>query len=285
MSPDDPRLAPRVEAATGQAPRRLTRLTGGCIAQVFKVELSDGAAIVAKLAAEGGLAEEGRMLADLAHLSALPLPAVLYAAEDLLLLDYVEHGGGIGPDAERHAAELLAALHGIAGPAFGYERDTLIGPLRQPNPWTGSWRAFFRDQRLLAMGRRALDAGNLRAETLRRLEGLAAKLERYLDEPAAPSLLHGDIWDGNVLVRGRRIAAFLDPAIYYGHAEIELAYTTLFGTFGEAFFRRYRELRPIAHGFFEVRRDLYNLYPLLVHATLFGGHYGASVDAVVRRYA
>ncbi len=284
MSPDDPRLAPRVEQVTGRRPTRVTPLGGGCIAQVYKVELAGGGALVAKLAPAGGLAEEGRMLADLARLSDLTVPAVLQADDDLLLLDYVESAGRLDRSAQAHAAELLAALHNIAGPGFGYERDTLIGPLVQPNPWTGTWLAFFRDQRLLAMGRRARETGKLTAETFQRLESLCGKLERYIEEPPAPSLMHGDLWDGNILVRDGRIAAFLDPAIYYGHPEIELAFTTLFGTFGEAFFARYGELRPIAPGFFEARRDLYNLYPLLVHTALFGGHYGASVDRILRRY-
>jgi fructosamine-3-kinase len=117
-----------------------------------------------------------------------------------------------------------------------------------------------------------------------RLERFCGRLERYIDAPAAPSLVHGDLWGGNILVKAGRIAAFLDPAIYYADAEIELAFTTLFGTFGEAFFERYRERRAIAPGFFEARRDIYNLYPLLVHTRLFGGHYAASVDGILRRY-
>jgi len=285
VRPGDPRLAPRVERITGKRPVRVAALPGGCIAQVYKVELAGGGMLVAKLAPGGGLAEEGRMLADLARLSDLPVPAVLLAADDLLLLDYVESDGRLDGAAERHAAELLAALHGITGAAFGYERDTLIGPLRQPNPWSESWLDFFREQRLLHLGRLAREAGHLAPETLRRLEVLCGKLEGYIEAPAAPALLHGDLWDGNILVRDGRIAAFLDPAIYYGDPEIELAFTTLFGTFGDAFFARYNELRPLASGFFEVRRDLYNLYPLLVHTTLFGGHYGAAVERILRRFA
>jgi fructosamine-3-kinase len=268
----------------GRRPRRVTALPGGCIAQVYKVELEGGGALVAKVAPEGGLAEEAAMLADLARLSDLPLPAVLHAADDLLLMDYVESGTRLGAAAEAHAAELLAELHSVSAPACGYERDTLIGPLRQPNPWAESWVAFFREQRLTHMGRLALQSGNLPAATMKRLESFCGKLERHLDEPAAPSLIHGDLWGGNILVNAGRIAAFLDPAIYYADAEIELAFTTLFGTFGQAFFDRYREHRPIAPGFFEARRDIYNLYPLLVHTTLFGGHYAASVDGILRRY-
>jgi fructosamine-3-kinase len=284
VRPDDPRLAGPVEAITGRRPRRVSPLPGGCIGQVYKVELEGGGALVAKAAPDGGLAEEAAMLADLARLSDLPLPAVLHAADDLLLMDYVESGSRLGAEAEAHAAELLAALHGISAPANGYARDTLIGPLRQPNPWTPSWVAFFREQRLLYLGRLALESGRLPTATMSRLERFCGRLERYIDEPAAPSLVHGDLWGGNILVRGGRIAAFVDPAIYYAHAEIELAFSTLFGTFGQAFFDRYRERRPIAPGFFEARRDIYNLYPLLVHTRLFGGHYAASVDGILRRY-
>ncbi len=285
MTPDDPRLAGAVEAATGCRPARIAPLTGGCIAQVYKVQLEDGGALVAKVAPEGGLAEEAAMLADLAELSDLPLPAVLHASDELLLMDYVEGGAGIDAGAEAHAAELLSALHGISAPAFGYARDTLIGPLRQPNPWTPSWLDFFREQRLLYLGRMATESGQLPAAAMGRLERFCGRLERYIDPPGSPSLIHGDLWGGNILARRGRIAAFLDPAIYYAHAEIELAFSTLFGTFGRAFFERYRDRRPIAPGFFEARRDIYNLYPLLVHTQLFGGHYAASVDGILQRYA
>ena len=78
-----------------------------------------------------------------------------------------------------------------------------------------------------------------------RLERLGERLEDYLTEPAHPSLLHGDLWTGNVLVRGDRIAGFVDPAIYCGHPEIELAFTTMFGTFGQAFFEAYEALSPL----------------------------------------
>jgi len=279
-----PEIAARVEAACGARPLSMKPLSGGCIGQVYRLELAGGGTMVAKLAANGGLAEEAAMLADLATLSELPLPPVRYGSDDLLLMDYVESGGRLDAAAEVHAADLLAALHAVSGPAFGYARDTLIGPIRQPNPWTESWVDFFRDQRLLYMGRCAFDSGHFPDDAFKRLENFCGRLDRFIEAPAAPSLIHGDLWDGNILVRDGRVAAFIDPAIYYADAEIELAFTTLFGTFGQAFFDRYDEQRAIAPGFFEARREIYNLYPLLVHTTLFGGHYGASVDEIVRRY-
>ncbi len=277
-------LARAVEAATGKRPRRLAPLSGGCIAEIHKVELEGGGAVVAKRAPGGGLEVEGFMLDYLARNSDLPLPAVLHCDERLLIMEYIETSGGLDASAEEHAAELLAALHGISAEAFGFERDTVIGSLPQPNPWTQSWRDFFRDERLLYMGRLARERGRLPSDTFAQLESFCGRLERYIEEPAAPSLIHGDVWGGNVLTRGGRIAGFVDPAIYYADPEIELAFSTLFSTFGSAFFARYGEIRPLAPGFFEARRDIYNLYPLLVHTALFGGHYAGSVAAILARY-
>lgn len=275
-----------IERAAGQRIAGSAPLPGGCIGTVLRVDLVDGARLVAKLAGPGGdLALEGYMLRYLAAQSDLPVPGVVHAAPDLLLIDYVESDGRLDAAAEEHAAELLAALHGIAGPAFGHERDTLIGPLPQPNPWTPSWRDFFREHRLLHMGRLALDSGRLPQTVFARLERFCERLDDLIPEPDRPALIHGDMWGGNVLARGGRIAAFVDPAIYHADPEIELAFSTLFGTYGEAFFRRYEALRPLRPGFFETRRDIYNLYPLLVHARLFGGGYAASADRILRRFA
>jgi fructosamine-3-kinase len=160
----------------------------------------------------------------------------------------------------------------------------LIGGLHQPNPWTDSWLDFFREQRLLYMGRQGVRHGRLPEPLWQRLERFCDHLEEWLDEPERPSLLHGDVWTGNVLAQGDRITGFIDPAVYYGHAEIELAFTTLFGTFGRPFFDRYRELRPLPDGFFRERRDIYNLYPLLVHVRLFGGSYVNSVERTLEKF-
>ena len=118
----------------------------------------------------------------------------------------------------------------------------------------------------------------------RRLERLASRLDSLLAEPEAASLLHGDLWAGNLLYGAEQVAAFIDPAIYFGHPEVELAYTTLFGGFGEPFYAAYAEARGIAPGFFEERADLYNLYPLLVHVQLFGSGYLAPIERTLQRH-
>lgn len=274
-----------IAEAAGAAVIRTAPLSGGCIGTVTRVDLADGRTVVAKAAGpDGTLDIEGYMLDYLARTHTVPVPAVIHAAPDLLVMEYVESGGALDTAAQEHAADLLAALHGITADAYGHERDTLIGPLSQPNPWTKSWVDFFRDQRLVFMGRLALDSGALPRDAYGRLEKFCARLGDYIGEPNRPSLIHGDMWGGNVLARDGRISAFIDPAIHHADPEVELAFSTLFGTYGEPFFQRYNEHRPIRPGFFETRRDIYNLYPLLVHTRLFGGHYASEADGILRRF-
>lgn len=278
-------LADRIEQLLGRRPLRIAALGGGCIAPVHRCDLPGGARVVAKQPPPGRTLDcEAWMLRYLAGNTALPVPAVIAAESDLLLLEHVDSGDAIDARAETHCAELLAALHAIRGPHFGFLRDTLIGPLDQPNPPGPRWLDFFRDHRLLHRARAAHAAGRLPPRLLARIETLAGRLDRWIAEPAHPALVHGDCWSGNVLVKAGRVVAFIDPAIHWAHPEIELAFGTLFGPFGDAFFRRYAALAPIAPGFFEARRDLYNLYPLLVHVQMFGGGYANSVARTLDKF-
>jgi len=280
-------LEVRLEAALGSAVVETAPLGVGFGLTGLVVRLKDGRHLAVKARTRGespSLALEGYMLSELTRLSDLPVPHVHFAADDLLVMDFIANdGGAITADVERHAAALIAALHAAPRESFGYERDTLIGPLHQPNPRTMRWIPFFRDARLMFMARAAHQEGSLTAPLFGRIERLADRLDDYLVEPPFPSLLHGDLWTGNVLVKGDRIAGFVDPAIYCGHPEIELAFTTMFGTFGGAFFEAYESLSPLAPGFHEERRDLYNLYPTLVHVRLFGASYLGGIERTLAR--
>ena len=278
-------LAEGVEEYLGERLLSARPMGGGCIGEVYRVELEGGAPLVAKVDRKSAshLEREAYMLRYLGENSDLPVPQVFHGSETLLLMEYVEGSSRFSDGAERHAAELLAALHGISADAYGHERDTLIGSLDQPNLWTGSWIEFFREQRLLYLARVAYEAGRLPKGDLERIHRLAERLDDYLEEPEHPSLVHGDVWSANVLAKGDSITAFLDPAIYHADPEVELAFISLFDSFGDAFFERYAEIRAISDGFFEERRDLYNLYPLLVHVSFFGGGYLESVRTTLRR--
>lgn len=273
----------------GQMVVQRMSLHGGCIADVARLELADGTFVVEKrrrgVVGAGDLELEAWMLGYLARASRLPVPEVLLASADQLILSYVSHEeGNPAETAQIDAARQLAALHAITQEGFGLERDTLIGPLAQANALSASWVDFFREHRLLAISAYATASGRLPADFAGRLEQLAPKLDGLLAPPEIASLLHGDLWAGNLLYGADRVAAFIDPAIYYGHPEIELACTTLFGGFGESFYAAYAEARGIAPGFFEDRADLYNLYPLLVHVQLFGSGYLAPIDCTLRRH-
>jgi fructosamine-3-kinase len=286
---DQKSLTTRLGEALGSAVVDAKPLAVGFGLTGLEVRLADDRhlAVKARASSQGratDLTLEAYMLGELARRSELPVPRVHHAEPGLLAMDFIESDGrGIGPSAERHAGELIAGLHATPREAFGYERDTLIGPLAQPNPISPSWVAFFRDHRLLFMAHAAQREGALPTAMLGRIERFAERIGDYLIEPAFPSLLHGDLWTGNVLVKGGKIAGLVDPAISCGHPEIELAFATLFGTFGESFFAAYESSMPFEPGFHELRRDLYNLYPLLVHVRLFGAGYLAGIDRTLAR--
>ncbi len=257
-------------------------LPGGQIGQVFRVELTDGRTVAAKTGPTD-LALEARMLRYLGE-HGLPVPAVLGVSTDVLVLSHVEGESQFSEATERHAARLLADLHSNSVPRCGFPYDTLTGELPLPNPPTDSWVEFYAEHRLRYAARRAHEDGPLPASLAGEIEAIAAECDRWLVEPEAPALLHGDVWTENVLAAGDRVTGFLDPATYYGHPEIELAYVDWTGTFGEPFFETYDGIRGIEAGFWETRRYLYRLFPLLVHVWHFGEAYVPPTERALRRF-
>lgn len=224
------------------------------------------------------------MLIYLAHQTRLPVPDIIHNDNGLLIMSHLPSGGQLTSHAEEHAADLIADLHMITNPYFGFETNTVIGGLPQPNPKTERWVDFYCEHRLLYMGAEATKIDRLPLNLMVRLEKFTDTLNKKLLEPNAPSLIHGDLWGGNILCHDDKITGLIDPAIYFAHAEVELAFTTLFSTFGKTFFRRYQEHRPLDPGFFEERCDIYVLYPLLVHVRLFGGSYVSQVERILSRF-
>lgn len=274
-----------IERALQRNVRARQPLAGGMISQVLRVVLDDGESIVAKVGdGSHDLTIEAYMLRYLRERTGLPVPAVLHSQPKLLLMEYVDGATEWEGASLRHLGELLAQCHQVTSPSYGLERDTLAGPLRQPNPQSASWIAFFREQRLLYMISIAKESGNLPAALERRLLRIADNLDRYLVEPDKPALIHGDMWKTNVISRAGRVAGIIDPALYYAHNEMELAYMTLFGGTGAEFFSAYTDAIPIDDGFYSTRRHIYNLYPLLIHLTIFGSKYLEPIDSVLTRF-
>ena len=174
----------------------------------------------------------------------------------------------------------LAMLHKESASSFGLDHDNYIGALPQKNSAHTDWVEFFIEERLKPQIQLAADNGRLH-ET-KRFEKLFARLPEVLPvEP--PALLHGDLWNGNVITDREGNAVLIDPAVYYGHREMDLAFTQLFGGFSQEFYQAYSDEFPLVPGF-PSRVDLYNLYPLLVHVNLFGGSYARQVISILDRF-
>jgi len=202
-----------------------------------------------------------------------------------LLLEWLPPGTWT-PARMRDLGRQLAAVHRVTAKAYGLPVDNFIGLLPQSNRPVADWCAFFRERRLGAQYEIALRTGCI-APGSPRAKGMAkllARLDRWLPAQPPISLLHGDLWYGNVLPAADGRNCFLDPAVYAGHREVDVAFSEYFGGFSRPFYEGYEEAYPLDPGY-EERRPLYQLYYILVHLNLFGEAYGPAVDAVLRRYA
>jgi fructosamine-3-kinase len=279
----------KLAAALGEDVAELVPVAGGDLNEAYRATLAGGARVFVKTARDavgGAYVAEAAGLRWLAEPGALPVPEVLAVDERFLALAWVDGGGRPDPAALGRG---LAQVHRAGAPAPGalppgVEGALRLGPLALPNAPAASWPAFYAGQRLLPLARMAADRGALDAAGVRAMEAVAARIEQLAgpDEPIAR--LHGDLWSGNVHAGTDGRPWLIDPAAHGGHREVDLAMLQLFGAPGRAFFAAYDEVWPRADGH-EERVALWQLFPLLVHAVLFGGGYGASAARAARRYA
>ncbi|MCR5762974.1 MAG: fructosamine kinase family protein [Treponema sp.] len=277
--------------------KQTDRVSGGDINKAYALTLSTGDRIFMKANAKENVSfftAEAAGLSAIASTGAIKTPRILCTGTDdgeqvgysFLLLDFIESGKKRSDYWETFARE-LAAMHNagtdtfVSDGKFGFLQDNFIGARAQPNASCKSWAAFFREQRLAPQFKAADSYFTDADRTL--IAKLLDHLEEYLVEPEKPSLLHGDLWSGNVMCGSDGKTMLIDPACYVGHAEADLAMTELFGGFPKAFYDAYREARPLQPGY-EERRDLYNLYQLLNHLNLFGQSYLEPVKSIVSEY-
>lgn len=279
-----PDLQTEVEKHIRQKIVSLSPLSAANTAQIYRVATDQKATFVAKCA-ESGMDTEAWMLNYLKSKSKLPVPAVFYSNEHIILMEFISPHHSLDDAGYRHAAESLADLHKVKADSYGLERDTMVGSLPQPNKQNKNWVDFFAQQRLMYMANEALKEGKIDKNMMKLVEKLAGKLGSYIKNPEAPSLVHGDVWGGNILCGVGRVAAFLDPAIYYADPEVELAFIKLLNTFPDSFFYRYNDINPIKPGFYEERMHIYSLYPLLVHTRLFGTSYARKAQKILEKFA
>jgi fructosamine-3-kinase len=277
--------------ALGEEVVALEPVAGGDLNAAFRATLAGGARVFVKTspdAAPGAYAAEAAGLRWLGDVDGgLPVPEVLAVDERWLALAWVD-GGGRADDAAlgRGLATVHRAGAACAGQLPGGGDRYVLGPLTLPNAPRADWPRFYAESRLLPLARMAADRGALDAAGVRAVEGVAGRIADLAGPAEPPARLHGDLWSGNVHAGADGRPWLIDPAAYGGHREIDLAMLSLFGDVGPArpaFGAAYDEVWPRADGHAD-RVALYQLLPLLVHAVLFGGGYGASARRAAEGY-
>ena len=292
-----------LEEATDR-PQRIERASpvgGGCINPSARLETDVGEVFFAKwnpAPLPGFFAVEARGLAALADAAAgtLRIPQVVGYGEvgggepGWLALEFIPQGSP-APGYGEALGRGLAALHGAGGGeagGYGWEESNYIGALPQSNTSHPVWGEFWRDERIFPQVERAREAGYFPGRESGELDMLLEALPGILGDANddGPSLLHGDLWNGNVYPGPAGEPVLIDPSVYRGHREVDLAMSELFGGFPPSFYQAYDEAWPISPRYDAVHRDAYQLYYLLVHVNLFGfGYVGSSMSAVRRLLA
>lgn len=215
----------------------------------------------------------------------IPVPNFLsysdQPGESFLLLEWIE--GTLGKQTEIQLGQKLAQLHQCTGPMHGFQNDTYIGILEQPNTLKANWLEYYRDYRLQTQIKYGVDKELIRGERLKQLQHLLDKLDKWIPAFVEPSYLHGDLYAGNWIVGPAGQPYLVDPSFLYGDRHFEVAYTYLFGGFSEQFYGAYNEVYPVESNFEEIK-PLYQLYYLIIHLNMFGETYGEQIDSILKRY-
>jgi fructosamine-3-kinase len=273
------KLAEAVARALGSAVQSSCAVAGGDINDANQMTLADGRVVFVKSnfgADPTMFAAEARGLAWLAQARALRVPQVLAVGETFLVLERISPARR-PPDFDERLGRDLAALHRFGAPGFGLDHDNFIGRLPQSNTPAASWPEFYRSRRLEPQLRLARDAGLCSSAMARGFDRLFTVLDERVGPAEPPARLHGDLWGGNMIVDQTGAGCLIDPAVYGGHREVDLAMMRLFGGFGHHVFAAYEEAWPLSPGH-EDRVPLYQLYFLMVHVNLFGGPYVAQAE-------
>jgi protein-ribulosamine 3-kinase len=263
-------------------------VSGGCINNAVIVDTDRGQFFLKWHSAipPDMFAKEAMGLQLLAKPNIIKIPEVIgYGSLDgrhFLVIECIRSAGQANRFWENFG-RALADLHHQSSDYFGLDHNNYIGKLPQTNTPTDNWIDFFIDQRLEAQLLLAIENNLVKTDFINMYRKFYDRLPQLLPTEK-PSLLHGDLWSGNFMIGADGEACLIDPAVYYGHREIELAFTTMFGGFDSAFYLAYQSSWPLEPGWRE-RFEIYNIYPSMVHANLFGASYLYEVMAVLRRYA
>lgn len=233
----------------------------------------------------GMFAKEAAGLLALQQNSTMEVPAVIKHSntgdQQYLLLQWINKGVP-GKNFWEDFGRSLALIHHQQQNFFGWEEDNYIGSLPQKNTKHTVWHSFYAECRILPLVKQLFDTGNFSKQEIVAAERLCNKLD-ILFPAEQPALLHGDLWAGNFMVNEQGNAAVYDPAVYFGHREMDIGMSLLFGGFDQQFYAAYNNACPL-HAGWQQRIQLTQLYPLLVHAVLFGGHYINAAKNIISLY-
>jgi fructosamine-3-kinase len=295
------------EHGLGRRVERVREVAGGCISHGALLETDSGASLFLKwnaTAPPGMFDAEADGLLALAAQGAIRVPAPIAwrdaavvppepaarsgapGSVSWILMEYIRPGRASSRTEER-LGRALSGVHAAAGSAappggFGWIRDNWLGSLPQANGPDPSWPTFWRERRLAPQLRLARERGHLRDGVLDVVLDVSMA---GLADVKRPELVHGDLWGGNWFAGPDGDPVLIDPAVYLGHGEVDLAMSELFGGFGARFYDAYREVHGITSAYQSYRRELYQLYYLLAHVNLFGASYQALALRAARRVA
>jgi fructosamine-3-kinase len=278
-------LADRAEQLLGAAVVSTTPVAGGDVCTSTRLRLSDGRSALIKTrphAPDGFFEAEARGLRWLAEPGVAEVAEVLAVTDDCIILGWVEPTRP-SPESAASLGRMLAALHASGADCFGAEQDGFIGTLPLPNKPADTWPEFFAVRRILPYLKLAADRGHIEPAGVDAVESVVRRIVDLAGPAEPPARLHGDLWSGNIVWSLDRQAVLVDPAAHGGHRETDLAMLALFGLPQLARVQAaYLEVAPLADGW-EDRQPLHQLFPLLVHAALFGGRYGElAVEAAAK---
>ncbi len=261
---------------------------GGCINEACMLKTSVGNYFLKYNSATSFPAmfeKEAAGLKILSDTQTITVPRVIQHSQAgkyaFLLLQYIENGNA-GGNFWNEFGTKLADLHRNTNTYFGLDHDNYIGSLVQKNNPHPDFTSFFILQRLEPQLELARNKGAFNFSDTRYFDSLFRSLHNIIPSEK-PSLIHGDLWSGNFMVTPEGSPCLVDPAVYYGHREADIAMSLLFGGFNNSFYEAYNQAWPMEKGW-QKRTDILNLYPLLVHVNLFGGGYAGQVLRIIRQF-
>ncbi|NNF20558.1 MAG: phosphotransferase [Saprospiraceae bacterium] len=265
-----------------------TPVSGGDISQAYRIDTNDKAYFVKTNPGHSAFSmfeAEKKGLEAILSSNTIAVPEVLLTGEfqgqSFLVMEMLEHRRATPDDYEKLGYQ-LAHMHLVSSPRFGFDDDNYIGSLPQKNNWHNKWTDFYIHCRLVPQLEMALSRSLISQAEIPPARKMEESLEA-LFEGIKPSLLHGDLWNGNYLIEKTGTPYLIDPAVYYGHCEVDIAMTKLFGGFGDSFYQAYHTIIPLddkSHA----RIEVYKLYYLLVHLNLFGRSYYPQVKRIMETY-